>query len=109
LKFNQFKGRGLPSILRSLVSNWQEVDEKDGKVSHNIQRYYGLSPSLCQQYAAIIYILDNRIDVAPRKWVTARTHYSNLDHRLSSLDFTSPDHLLKITRSSLKELLKNIT
>ena len=50
----------------------QEVDEKDGKVSQNIQRYYGLSPSLCQQYAAIIYILDNRIDVAPRKWVTFR-------------------------------------
>ncbi|KAL5256450.1 hypothetical protein ACHWQZ_G011629 [Mnemiopsis leidyi] len=46
---------------------YKEVDEKEGKVSQNIQRYYGLSPPLCQQYAAIIYIVDNRIDVAPRK------------------------------------------
>ena len=50
----------------------QEVDEKEGKVAQNIQRYYGLCPTLCHQYAAIIYIIDNRIDVAPRKYVNSR-------------------------------------
>ena len=45
----------------------QEVDEKEGRVAQNIQRYYGLGATLCQQYAAILYIVDNRLDLAPRK------------------------------------------
>ena len=57
----------------------QEVDEKEGKVAQNIQRYYGLTPALCQQYAAIIYIIDNRLGVASRKWVVIKLDYNMVE------------------------------
>ena len=46
----------------------QEVDEKEGKVTRNIQRFFGVNTALAQQYAATIFIMDNRIDVSPKKW-----------------------------------------
>lgn len=46
---------------------YKEVDEKEGKVTRNIQRFFGVNTALAQQYAATIFIMDNRIDVSPKK------------------------------------------